>query len=72
VMCRHRDLVVADVLSEDSSAAEVLDPLTWKVEAVALPWDHESGSRLVLARVEGEWLALPHVGQDRDLLTKGP
>ena len=72
VLARHRELTVVDVLSEDSSAAEILDPMTWKVEAVALPWDHESGSRLVLARIEGEWLALPRVAHDRDLLTKGP
>ena len=72
VLARHRELTVVDVLSEDSSAAEILDPMTWKVEAVALPWDHESGSRSVLARIEGEWLALPRVAHDRDLLTKGP
>ena len=72
VLARHRELTVVDVLSEDSSAAEILDPTTWKVEAVALPWDHESGSRLVLARIEGEWLALPRAAHDRDLLTKGP
>ena len=72
VLSRHRDLVAVDVLSEDSSAAEVLDPMTWKVEEVALPWNHEPGSRLILARVEGEWVAVPHMGHDRDLLTKGP
>lgn len=72
VSARMKDLVAVEPLSEDASVAEVLDPTTWSMESVRVAWDHEAGRTMVLARIDGEWLALPRSAQDKDLVTKTP
>lgn len=64
VVARKKDFILIEQLSEDSSVAEFLDPNTWKVEAVRLPYEHEVGRKLLLARIEGEWVCLPHMAKD--------
>jgi nonsense-mediated mRNA decay protein 3 len=64
VMARMEDFITIDSLNEDSSVAEILNPNTWKMESVRLPFDHISGRKLNLARIEGEWISLPKLGMD--------
>jgi len=54
-----QDQLVIDVVSEDASVAEFLNPHNWQMDAVRLAYDHVVGSKLRLARIEGEWFALP-------------
>lgn len=64
VVARKKDFVKIDALSEDSSAAEFLDPTNWKMTAVRLPYEHEVGRGLLLARIDDEWVCLPRLGMD--------
>ena len=65
VMSVRKEFHLVDAVGEDSSVAEFLDPNTWKMEAVRLPYDHLPG-RLLLSRIEGEWYCLPWLGVDGD------
>jgi len=64
VVSRISEFSKVDIVSEDSSVAEFLDPNTWKMSAVRLPYDHQVGRVLLLARIEGEWICLPRLGMD--------
>ncbi|RJU87013.1 MAG: hypothetical protein DWC02_03540 [Candidatus Poseidoniales archaeon] len=64
VVARIQDFTYVDSISEDSSVAEFLDPNTWKMTAVRLPFEHEAGRNLLLARIDGEWICLPRLGAD--------
>ncbi len=64
VVSRKKDFIKIDAISEDSSAAEFLDPNTWKMVAVRLPFEHEAGRDLLLARIDDEWICLPRLGMD--------
>lgn len=64
VVARMKDFVTLEPMNEDSSVAEILDPNTWKMESVRLPFDHNAGRRLNLARIDGEWISLPRLGMD--------
>jgi len=64
VIIRQNELHYIEIVSEDSSVAEFLDPNTWKMEAVRLPYEHVTGRKLLLARIDGEWLSLPYMGMD--------
>ena len=59
-----KDFVYVDSISEDSSVAEFLDPNNWKMTAVRLSFEHEAGRKLMLARIDGEWICLPRLGVD--------
>lgn len=64
VISRLQEFVYLDAISEDSSVAEFLDPRTWKMAAVRLPFEHVRGRNLLLARVDDEWVCLPRLGMD--------
>jgi nonsense-mediated mRNA decay protein 3 len=64
VVSRKKDFIKIGAISEDSSAAEFLDPNTWKMVAVRLPFEHEAGRDLLLARIDDEWICLPQLGMD--------
>jgi nonsense-mediated mRNA decay protein 3 len=64
VISRLQEFVYLDAISEDSSVAEFLDPRTWKMSAVRLPFEHVPGRNLLLARVDDEWVCLPRLGMD--------
>ena len=52
------------ILNRDDSAAEFLDPSTWQMTSVRLPWDFDGGSQLRLAQLDGEFLALHDMALD--------
>ena len=64
VVARMSELVYHEPLSEDSSVAEFLDPSNWKTTAVRLSYEHVPGRKLLLARVDGEWICLPRLAVD--------
>ena len=64
VKARLEELLYVDSVNEDSSVGEFLDPNNWKMTAVRLPYDHILGRKLLIARIEGEWFALPYLGMD--------
>ena len=66
VVARMSELVYHEPLSEDSSVAEFLDPSNWKITAVRLSYEHVPGRKLLLARVDGEWICLPRLAVDGD------
>jgi hypothetical protein len=66
VKARMEELLYVDSVNEDSSVGEFLDPNNWKMTAVRLPYDHVLGRKLLVARIEGEWITLPYLGMDGD------
>jgi len=64
VVARLNEFVYADSINEDASVAEFLDPNDWKMTAVRLPFEHTPGRKLLLARIDGEWISLPRLGMD--------
>jgi nonsense-mediated mRNA decay protein 3 len=64
VISRLQEFVYLDAIGEDSSVAEFLDPRTWNMSAVRLPYEHVPGRNLLLARVDDEWVCLPRLGVD--------
>jgi hypothetical protein len=56
--------ITVDVLNKDDSVAEFLNPETWKMTSVRLPWDYDGASTLRLANIEGEFIALHDMALD--------
>jgi hypothetical protein len=71
-MTQMKDQVLADIITEDSSVAEFLDPANWNMASVRIPWDHVPRQQLRLARIDGEWLALHKLGCDKDKKKEEP
>ena len=66
VVCRFDDQKVVDILNRDSSGAEVMDPVDYRVVTVALPYDDDgSGASLRIGFIDDSWMALPgYVAED--------
>jgi len=52
-----------DLITQDSSVGEFLDPEKWTPVSISLPYDH-SGNKIKVAKVDDEWVALPHLSVD--------
>ena len=64
VACSYSEQHVVGILNRDSSAAEVMDPVDFRVVAVALPYDDDGNSEEIrIGFIEDEWLAIPIVGK---------
>ena len=59
VVSRMQDHLILETVTEDATVGEFLNPNNWQMDAVRLAYDHVVGSKLRLARIEGEWVALP-------------
>ena len=64
VLCPLAAQLEVEMITQDSSAGEFLNPETWTPATVRLPFDHAGGSAIRVAKVEGEWVALPNLGID--------
>jgi nonsense-mediated mRNA decay protein 3 len=64
VVCQMKDFISVELITEDSSVGEFLSPDNWQMTAVRLPRDYKGDKKLLLARVEDEWMALQHLGID--------
>ena len=61
---RSISLVHVEFVTEDASVGEFLDPTTWAMESVRLPYAHTPGRRGLLVRYSDEWLSLPFMAVD--------
>jgi len=60
VVCPSIDQKVVQILNRDSSGAEFMDPVDYRVATVALPYNDDGSSReLRIGFIDGEWLAVP-------------
>lgn len=67
---RHSALEV-EFINEDNSVGEFLDPTTWLMASVRLPYDHTAGRHGLLVRHEEEWIALPLLSVDNNTMKEG-
>jgi len=67
VAARRKDILEVELLTEDDSVGEFLDPTNWKMSSVRLPYTYEQQSKILLCKVEGEWIAVPRLGIDEKI-----
>ena len=67
VISQMKNHLTVDVLNKDDSVAEFLNPESWKMTSVRLPWDYDGASTLRLANVEGEFIALHDMALDHSI-----
>ena len=46
MLAQKHELVEVDFINEDASVGEFLDPTTWAMDAVRLPYDHTAGRKV--------------------------
>ncbi|DAC61543.1 MAG TPA: hypothetical protein D7I03_00480, partial [Candidatus Poseidoniales archaeon] len=66
VMSRMSEQIIAELINQDSSVGEFLDPTTWTMASVRLPYDHNGRNTIRIARIDGEWFALHHMAIDEN------
>jgi hypothetical protein len=66
VVSQMKDHTMVDLITQDQSVGEFLDPSTWQMTSIRLPWDHVRTRKVRVANIEGEWLALHHLGCDEE------
>jgi nonsense-mediated mRNA decay protein 3 len=66
VVSQMTEHLVVDLINQDSSVGEFLDPNTWVMASVKLPWDHNGRKSIRIARIDGEWIALHHMAIDEN------
>tara|TARA_B100001250_G_scaffold406645_1_gene426061 strand:+ start:2236 stop:3306 length:1071 start_codon:yes stop_codon:yes gene_type:complete len=64
VLARMEEHVVVELINQDSSVGEFLDPKTWVMSSVRLPWNHDGKRNIRIARIEGEWVSLHSMAID--------
>ena len=64
VVAQLHEALEIEFINEDASVGEFLDPTTWNMDSVRLPYDHAVGRKGLLVRHEDAWLALPHLSID--------
>ncbi len=64
VIAQRHEFITVDFINEDASVGEFLDPNVWTMQSVRLPFDHTPGRKGILIRLDGEWVALHHMGLD--------
>ncbi len=64
VVCQMNDFVRVELITEDSSVGEFLDPQNWQMTSIRLPWDYSGDKKLLIAKIDGDWIALQHLGID--------
>ena len=66
VMSRMSEHIIAELINQDSSVGEFLDPTTWTMASVRLPYDHNGRNVIRIARIDGEWFALHQMAIDEN------
>ena len=69
VVSRFKEFIVVDLLNEDDSVGEFLDPTNWKMNSIRLPYTHQFQQKVVLCKIDGEWVGLPQFGIDEKLIS---
>ena len=68
VIAQKHELLEVEFVTEDTSVGEFLDPNTWSMASVRLPYDHQPGRKGLLVRYDDEWMGLPHMAVDKSCL----
>ncbi len=66
VVSQMSEHLAVDLINQDSSVGEFLDPNTWVMASVRLPWDHNGRESIRIARVDGEWISLHNMAIDEN------
>ncbi len=66
VLARMSEHIVVDLINQDSSVGEFLDPTTWTMASIKLSWDHAGKINARIARIDGEWIALHSMAIDEN------
>jgi hypothetical protein len=64
VLCSQNEQLIVDLITQDESAGEFLNPNTWTPVTIRLPYDYSGSSSIRVAKVEGEWFSLPNLSVD--------
>ncbi len=64
VLCSQNEQLIVDLITQDDSAGEFLNPNTWTPVTIRLPYDYSGSSSIRVAKVEGEWFSLPNLSMD--------
>ena len=64
VLAQRHEFIEVDFVNEDPSVGEFLDPTTWSMSLVRLPYDHTPGRKGLLSRHDEEWIGLPYMAVD--------
>jgi nonsense-mediated mRNA decay protein 3 len=64
VLAQRHEFIEVDFVNEDPSVGEFLDPTTWSMSLVRLPYDHTPGRKGLLIRHDEEWIGLPYMAVD--------
>lgn len=70
VVAQLHEALEVEFINEDSSVGEFLDPTTWTMASVRLPYEHVSGRKGLLVRHDDAWLALPHLAVDAHIISE--
>ena len=65
VVAQRHELLEVEFITEDTSVGEFLDPTSWTVEQVRLPYDHTTGRKGLLMRHDDAWIGLPFMAVDQ-------
>ena len=57
-----------ELINQDASVGEFLDPQTWIMSSVRLPWNHDGRRQIKVAKIDGEWLSLHHMTIDETIV----
>lgn len=64
VLATQSELQTVDLITQDSSVGEFLDPVKWTPICIKLPYNHE-GNSIRVAKIDDEWIALPLLSVDK-------
>ena len=62
IICPVAEQHTVDILNRDSTAAEVMDPIDYRMVTVGLPYDDDSNTtKIRIALIEDNWVAVPGI-----------
>ena len=62
IICPVAEQHTVDILNRDSSAAEVMDPIDYRMVTVGLPYDDDGKTtKMRIALIEDNWVAMPGI-----------
>ena len=64
VVAQMHEVTNVEFINEDATVGEFLDPTTWAMDHVRLPFDHAPGRKGRLIKHDDAWLALPFMAVD--------
>jgi NMD protein affecting ribosome stability and mRNA decay len=62
IICPVAEQHTVDILNRDSTAAEVMDPIDYRMVTVGLPYDDDGNTtKMRIALIEDNWVAVPGI-----------